>query len=120
SSSDDRKAGSIEIISDEELIENSGLKKTANEVEITEMLQICSMAEKVAKTVIVSIVPEDIISVEVGLTPVMREKWMLYIESVISELEKCGVSTKEKEATIALEHIIETFANPSLQEGRVF
>ncbi|MEA1920858.1 MAG: hydrogenase maturation protease, partial [Campylobacterota bacterium] len=42
SSSDDRKAGSIEIISDEELIENSGLKKTANEVEITEMLQICS------------------------------------------------------------------------------
>ncbi len=48
-SSDDSKAvGTITVMSGDELIANQGIKKTANEVEITEMLQICSMANHCA------------------------------------------------------------------------
>jgi hydrogenase maturation protease len=120
SSSDDKPIGTIEVISDEQLIAMTGSKKTANEVEIAEMLQICSMADKVAKTMIVSIVPEDIIAVEVGLTPIVKERWMRYIETILSEIEKCGITCNVKKGGMNLDEILETFANPSHEQGRYF
>ena len=120
-SSDDGKiVGDIDILSGDELIANQGIKKTANEVEITEMLQICSMANHCAQTTMVSIVPEDIISVYVGVTPVLREKWLEYIDTIVEELKKCGINSISKEGLMNLDEIIEQFANPSIEHGKGF
>lgn len=120
-SSDDSKAvGTIDVMSGDELIANQGIKKTANEVEITEMLQICSMANHCAHTTMVSIVPEDIISVHVGVTPALREKWMEYIDVIVSELAKCGINSTRKESLMGLDEILDQFANPSIEHGKGF
>lgn len=120
-SSDDALAvGTIVVMSGDELIANQGIKKTANEVEITEMLQICSMASHCAQTTMVSIVPEDIISVCVDVTPALRAQWENYIQTIVSELAKCGITATPKDEMMNLDEIIAQFANPSIEEGRGF
>ena len=117
-SSDDTKAvGSIDVLSGDELIANQGIKKTANEVEITEMLQICSMANHCAQTSMISIVPEDIISVAVGVTPALQEKWEEYIDIIIGELKKLGINSTKKTEIMELDEILEQFANPSIEHN---
>jgi len=120
SSDDDKIIGSIDVLSGDELIANQGIKKTANEVEITEMLQICSMANHCAQTTMVSIVPEDIISVHVGVTPALREKWLEYIDIIVEELHKCGIICTQKENLMTLDEILEQFANPSIEHSKGF
>ncbi|HLD23177.1 MAG TPA: hydrogenase maturation protease [Sulfuricurvum sp.] len=120
-SSDDSKAvGTIEVLSGEELIANQGIKKTANEVEITEMLQICSMAKHCAAATMISIVPEDIISVSVEVTPALRAQWDRYIEVIVAELTKCGITVAQKSEVMSLDEILEQFANPSIEHGKGF
>lgn len=120
-SSDDSKAvGTIEVMSGDELIENQGIKKTANEVEITEMLQICSMASHCAQTTMVSIIPEDIISVCVDVTPSLRSHWERYIDVIVEELAKCGIQATRKNEIMGLDEILEQFANPSIEHGKGF
>ncbi len=120
-SSDDTLAvGTVTVMSGDELIANQGIKKTANEVEITEMLQICSMASHCAQTTMVSIVPEDIISVCVDVTPALRVQWDNYIKTIVFELAKYGILATSKQAVMSLDEIIAQFANPSIEEGRGF
>lgn len=120
-SSDDSKAvGTVTVMSGDELIENQGIKKTANEVEITEMLQICSMASHCAQSTMVSIVPEDIISVCVNVTPSLRSHWERYIEVIVEELAKCGIQATRKNEVMSLDEILEQFANPSIEHGKGF
>lgn len=120
SSDDSLSVGTIVIMSGDELIEHQGIKKTANEVEISEMLQICSMASHCAHTTMISIVPEDIISVNVGITQSLRVSWENYIEMILSELSKCGITATPKCEIMNLDDIIEQFANPSIEQGRGF
>jgi len=120
SSDEDKAIGTIDVLSGEELIANQGIKKTANEVEITEMLQICSMASHCAETTMISIVPEDIISVCVDVTPALRAHWERYIDVIVEELEKCGITAKRKSDVMSLDEILEQFANPSIEHGKGF
>ena len=107
-------------MSGDELIANQGIKKTANEVEITEMLQICSMANHCAQTTMISIVPEDIISVCVDVTPALRTAWDRYIDAIVLELSRCGITATLKSDLMSLDEIIEQFANPSIEHSKGF
>ncbi len=120
SSDESRAVGTIQVMSGEELIAAQGIKKTANEVEITEMLQICSMAPHCAQTTIISIVPEDIISVGVDVTPALRAHWDRYIDAIVGELERCGITATSKSDVMSLDEIIAQFADPSIEHGRGF
>lgn len=120
SSDDSQAVGTVTVLSGEELIANQGIKKTANEVEITEMLQICSMANHCASTTMISIVPEDIISVCVDVTPALRAHWERYIDVIVEELTKCGITVTQKSDVMSLDEILEQFANPSIEHGKGF
>ena len=120
SSDDSTKAGSITIKESEEFIEGSLIKKTANEVEIAEMLQICSLSENMAETTIISIAPEDIISVEVGLSDSIKEALPEFLDNIFQLLKKKGVSVRKREKYCSIEEILYTFANPSIEHGRGF
>lgn len=120
SSEEETKIGEIFVKNGDEFIDGALIKKTANEVEIAEMLQICSLAERVAETTVVSIVPEDIITVEVGLTGKLMEVWPTYIESVLEQLRHKGVVCKKREEEMSISEILDAFANPSIEYGRGF
>jgi hydrogenase maturation protease len=120
-SDENKEAGEISVKSSDEFLDGSLVKKTANEVEIAEMLQICSMAEHMAKTTVVSIVPQDIISVEVGLSQSILDAWERYIAVSVEELIKVGaVLHKKDEELVSLQEILDIFSNPSVEFCRGF
>ncbi|MBU1667562.1 HyaD/HybD family hydrogenase maturation endopeptidase [bacterium] len=108
----DDEAGAIYNLPSEELLGLGSYKQTAHEVEITEMLEICSLLEKMAEVNIIGIIPEDIQSVNIGLSDTLKVKFDAFIEASIAELDKAGVRYEKKEQKVPLESIIKSYANP--------
>jgi len=119
-SDDNLPAGTVMVRSCDEFLEGSLIKKTANEVEIAEMLQICSLTEAMGHTVIVSIVPEDIISVEVGLSESLKRAWPEYVETMLRQLESFGAVCQKRENGMTLSVVLQTLDSPSVEHGRGF
>jgi len=114
------KVGEITIKTTDEFLDGTLVKKTANEVEIAEMLQICSLSENMAEVLVISIVPEDIISVEVALSSSIIQKWDLYIETILKHLKLFDIKIIKKDNGMNLQKILDTFANPSIEHCRGF
>lgn len=106
------KAGSIYNLPGEELLGLGSYKQTAHEVEITEMLEICSLLEKMAEVNIIGIVPKDIHSVNVGLSDEIKAKFDDFISATLSELDRSGIKYKKNDKNVSLETIIDSYANP--------
>jgi hydrogenase maturation protease len=108
----DDDAGSIYNLPSDELLGLGSYKQTAHEVEIVEMLEICTLLENMAEVNIIGIVPADIVSVNVGLSDEIKKSFPLFIESTLKELEKAGIKYKKNSTEISLEKIIDDYANP--------
>jgi hydrogenase maturation protease len=119
-SDDTLPPGSVQVRSCDAFLDESKIKKTANEVEIAEMVQICQLSGAMAETTLVSVVPEDIISVEVGLTPCLKTVWPTFIDAVLQQLSVEGVLYEKRQDEMTLEMILQTFAEPSIEHGRGF
>jgi len=119
-SDENRKVGDISIKTTDEFLDGTLIKKTANEVEIAEMLQICSLTEAMAETTVISIVPNDIIAVEVALSLELKEVWNKYIDVVLSKIESLGIKVSKKDRELSLDEILDIFANPSIEHSRGF
>ena len=119
-SDENKKVGDISIKTTNEFLDGSLIKKTANEVEIAEMLQICSLSEIMAETTVISIVPNDIITVEVGLSKELKYFWIRYIDVVISKIESIGIKVSKADKDFSIDKILDIFANPSIEYSRGF
>ena len=108
----DDEIGSLYNIPSEELLGLGSYKQTAHEVEIVEMLEICSLLEKMADVHIIGIVPEDIQSVNIDLTDTIKEQFPKMIQTALDELNKDVQYTPKKTYT-SLEVVIDHYANPS-------
>jgi len=106
------EAGTIYAIPAEELLGLGSYKQNAHEVEIVEMLEICSLLDKMAEVKIVGIVPQNIIDVKTDLTPRLKANFDNFIKVALNELEKIGVKATPKESQKSLEEIIELYRNP--------
>ncbi|MFA7083495.1 MAG: HyaD/HybD family hydrogenase maturation endopeptidase [Arcobacteraceae bacterium] len=89
------KAGEIFRIPSDVLLGLGTYRKTAHEVEIVEMLEICSVLEEHAAVTILGIIPEDIVTVEIGLTPTIEAKFEEYVAHVLKECENMGCVAKK-------------------------
>ncbi len=87
--------GGIYRLPSDVLLGMGNYRKTAHEVEIIEMLEICSLLEKHAAVTILGIIPEDIQKVEIGLTQVIEDKFDEYILNVIKEIEDMGIKIEK-------------------------
>lgn len=70
-------------------------RKTAHEVEIVEMLEICSVLDEHADVTILGIIPKDIVSVGIGLTKTMENRFEEFILHAIKEIESLGIKSKK-------------------------
>ena len=111
----DDEVGSIYNLPSEELLGLGSYKQTAHEIEIIEMLEICSLLETMADVNIVGIVPEDIETVVVGLTQKMRDNFFHLVDAGLKELEKAGIKYKKNESEVSLDSIIDSYSNPTAQ-----
>ncbi|XOB63441.1 HyaD/HybD family hydrogenase maturation endopeptidase [Campylobacterota bacterium DY0563] len=91
------KAGEIFRLPSDVLLGLGQYRKTAHEVEIVEMLEICSVLDKHAEVTILGIIPEDIESVDIGLTKTIEDRFDEYIAQALKELESVGIEMKRKD-----------------------
>lgn len=89
------KAGEIYRLPSEVLLGLGQYRKTAHEVEIVEMLEICSVLDKHAEVTILGIIPEDIVSVEIGLTKTIEDRFDEFISQALKECETTGIKVKK-------------------------
>jgi hydrogenase maturation protease len=108
----DDEVGSVYNMPSEELLGLGSYKQTAHEVEIIEMLEICSLLEKMADVNIIGIIPKDIKSVNIGLTDEIKSKFHNLIEAIVEELDKSGIKYKRNPETVMIDAIIKHYANP--------
>jgi len=111
----DDTPGSIYNLPSDVLMGLGSYRQTAHEVEVVEMLEICSLLEKIAKVNVVGIVPEDIKSVDIDLSNTLKEAFDNLIVEVLNELKKENISYK-RVANISLEEIIKEYNNPTMKE----
>jgi len=106
------EVGSIYNLPAEELLGLGSYKQTAHEVEVAEMLEICSLLEKMADVSIIGVVPKDIQSVNVGLSDELKAAFPAFIEATMQELEKSGVKFSKNETEVTLEAVIASYNDP--------
>ncbi len=72
-------------------------RKTAHEVEIVEMLEIVSVLDTHATVTILGIIPEDIESVQIGLTQTIEDRFEEFILNAVKEIESIGIKVTRKD-----------------------
>lgn len=105
-------AGSIFRYSGEEMMAMGSTRKTANEVELTMMLEICSFHEEMGEVELVTMIPEDIIEVQNGLSNTVLKRMPALLNETLLALGDEGVVLKPKTETASFEEIIHACANP--------
>jgi hydrogenase maturation protease len=113
--------GTITSESAQEVMNNErATRKTANEVEITMMIEICSFHEAMGEVQLITMVPSDIIEVKNAMTPEALEHMPVLVEATLQELKKSGITLERKEAhEVSFETIIEAYANPTMADYHV-
>ncbi len=105
--------GTIFSESADEILKGGNVRKTANEVEITMMVEICSFHEAMGEVQLITMIPYDIIEVKNGLTPEVLSHMPKLVEATLDELERSGIKLEPKRAPKkSFEAIIEAYANP--------
>jgi len=92
----DDKPGSIYKVPADELLGLGTYRQTAHEVEIVEMLEICSLLDSMAEVVIFGIVPKDIESVEIDLSDELKSSFDNLVGEVMNELKSIGYTSVKK------------------------
>lgn len=112
--SEGEKPGEIFHFSVEELLSHGTCRQSANEVEVVQMLEICSILDdEMAKVDIVAMKPEDILPVEANLTQTVQHAVPDMIQKARSVLAKRGIELKPKSSQTPLSEIIHFYANPT-------
>jgi hydrogenase maturation protease len=105
--------GALFNIPGEELLGLGSYKQTAHEVEIVEMLEIAALNGNLSDVHIIGIVPEDVLSVQTGLSDRIKEAFPSFMTEALAELERSGVSYRSKKPGMSLDEVIECYANPT-------
>ncbi len=114
STTSEGESGDLFHFSKEELLAQGTVRQSANEVEVAQMLEICSILEddEMAQIEIVAMHPGDIVPVETSLTPIVKEAFPLMIEKTLEVLRLHQIDLRPRKTHISLDAIIEDYAHP--------
>lgn len=112
--SEGNEPGEIFHFDVDELLDHGTCRQSANEVEVVQMLEICSILdEDMADVDIIAMKPEDIMPVEANLTQTVQHAIPQMVEKAVEVLEKRGVVLKKEASQTPLSDIIHFYANPT-------
>ncbi len=104
--------GSIFRYSGEEMMAMGNTRQTANEVELTMMLEVCSFHEEMGEVELVTMIPEDIVDVANGLTNTILARMPSLLDATLKALEEEGIILEPKTSRVSFEEVIHACANP--------
>lgn len=115
------KRGPVGTISSEnaqEVMANEdATRKTANEVEITMMIEICSFHEDMGEVQLITMVPHDIIDVKNAMTAEALACMPKLVGETLKELENSDIIlTRKKSDEVSFDSIIKAYANPKISD----
>jgi len=110
--------GTISSENAEQVMSNdSATRKTANEVEITMMIEICSFHEEMGEVQLITMVPRDIIDVKNAMTAEALACMPKLVDAVIEELKISDIILEPKcSDKVSFQQIIEAYANPKISD----
>ncbi len=91
------KPGDVYRLDDEAIPERVRAKNSLHQVDFLEALTMCQALEKVPETVILGVEPEDIDTMSIELTPMVKKQVGPIIDMVIKEMDRLGVPYKKGE-----------------------
>ncbi|WP_236579134.1 HyaD/HybD family hydrogenase maturation endopeptidase [Hydrogenimonas urashimensis] len=106
--------GSVYNLPSDALIGLGSYRRTAHEVEVVQILEVCFMLERRADVNVIGIVPEDIESVDIALTGNLTERFGALIDETVRELERGGIEVTPKEGR-SLDEIIKAYNTPRME-----
>ena len=89
-------AGSLYRLEGDDIPERIRAKNSLHQVDFLEALTMCQALDKVPKTVILGVEPEDIDTLGLDLTPATKPKIEPMIEMVLKELDLLGVGYQKR------------------------
>jgi len=102
-------AGEIYVLPEELLKDLGDVRRTAHEVEVSQMLDIVSLEGDHAKVSLIGIIPEDIATVGFGLSKVLQENFESLIEAIMDHLQSHGIKIESLSKRVGLFSIIDGF-----------
>ncbi len=109
----DCESGDVFRFSKDELISQGATRDSANEVEVVQMIEICSILDTdMAKIEIVSMKPDDMVSVKTNLSDKVRENFLRLIDLVLKTLKNSKVVLTKKKREVTLDEILYSYSNP--------
>jgi len=90
------RAGDLYRLEGQAVPERIRAKNSLHQIDFLEALTLCQALDKVPETVILGTEPEDIETLDLELTPVIREKIEPVIDMVLTEMDRLGVSYRKK------------------------
>jgi hydrogenase maturation protease len=114
------KEGGVGTISSENaeqvMANEDATRKTANEVEITMMIEICSFHEDMGEVQLITMTPQDIIDVKNGMTPEALAHMPKLVEETLKELASSGIDLQLNSKNVSFEEVIDFYANPTMAD----
>ena len=101
------KPGDIYRLEGDQIPDRIRAKNSLHQVDFLEALTLCQALEKVPKTVIIGVEPEDIDTQSLDLTPAIQTKVDPVIEMVLAELVRLGGSYCRRNDGIAKKGVID-------------
>ncbi|HQS65615.1 MAG TPA: HyaD/HybD family hydrogenase maturation endopeptidase [Sulfuricurvum sp.] len=108
----DEKAGSIYHLPSDALLGLGDTRKTVHEVEVTQMIELASLMDVRALISVLGIIPSDIQTVAMDLSPILKKRFDTFIQSLLAILEEVGVTVTVNEQLFELNEVIESYRDP--------
>lgn len=89
--------GDLYRLEGEAIPERIRAKNSIHQIDFLESLTLCQALDKVPKTVIIGTEPEDIESLDLELTPMIREKIYPVIDMILKEMDRLNISYRKKD-----------------------
>jgi hydrogenase maturation protease len=88
--------GTLYRLADEQVPRRVLAKQSMHQLDLPEVLALCSAIDKNPRTVVVGVEPEDITSMNVALTPAIAAKLDDLVGMVLTELDRLGIAYTTK------------------------
>ena len=105
--------GTVYDLPRDALMDLGEYRQTVHEIEVLGMIEMCQLMGKMAQVNIIGVIPEDIVSVKIGLSDTLKASMALLIESTIKNLHASGVEVLPNTHQVTLDEVIDFYQNPT-------
>lgn len=113
----EERPGTIYHLPSEALLGLGNSRNTVHEIEVIQMIETGTLMGIETEVSVVGIIPYDIESVLIDLSPAIKPNFTLWIDALLSVLKEKGIESHPNDAIVTLDEVIEAYRNPVLRAG---